>query len=385
MDDKKSSFDVAIIGGGPAGTASAIYLARLGHTVLVLEKSNYEYTRIGETLSPSTRLPLIDLGVWDLFIESCPIASHGIKSVWGGNDSQSISFVFNPFGTGWHIDRQKFDVILSNKAAAEGAVIRTGSLVTDIVPKMGIEKKWVIKFYNKYEEVESKRDPPLNGETSFQAKSLLIGTGRSPILVRKLGAQQIVSDSLVGLASRFYGEVETKDSFILIEASEEGWWYSAPVPSRGLIVVFMTDSDIMVRNHLNSESEWMGHFERTYYTKARCSGFTLLAGPNPFLASSQRLIRSVYEDKWLAVGDAALAVDPLSASGIPFALKSGRDAANALDQWLSGDSSAARNYDAQIDNEFHHYLKKRAFYYGLETRWQNSLFWKRRRFINPEN
>jgi flavin-dependent dehydrogenase len=143
----------------------------------------------------------------------------------------------------------------------------------------------------------------------------------------------------------------------------------------------MTDGDIMARNHLNHKEEWMKYFNKTEHTKARFIGCNLFEEPRIFSASSRMLSRNTYENMWMAVGDAALAVDPLSAGGILYALKSSRNVANALDQWLSGDSSSARSYDAQIDKDWHHYLNKRAFYYNLETRWPEALFWKRRSLL----
>ena len=54
--------DVVVLGGGPAGTATAIALARFGRRVTILERSHYESTRIGETLPPEIKRPLIGAG-----------------------------------------------------------------------------------------------------------------------------------------------------------------------------------------------------------------------------------------------------------------------------------------------------------------------------------
>jgi len=72
--------DVLVVGGGPAGTATALALRRYGFNVVVLERSDYKNTRIGETLLPAIREPLVNLGLWELFLSDSHLPSFGIHS-----------------------------------------------------------------------------------------------------------------------------------------------------------------------------------------------------------------------------------------------------------------------------------------------------------------
>lgn len=92
--------DVAIIGGGPAGTAAAIALARSGSSVVVLERSRYDRIRVGEILPPAVRLPLSALGVWDRFLGDRCVPSPGIVSAWGSPRLRGNDFVLDPYGSG---------------------------------------------------------------------------------------------------------------------------------------------------------------------------------------------------------------------------------------------------------------------------------------------
>jgi flavin-dependent dehydrogenase len=122
-------FDVAVVGGGPAGAAAAIVLAGSGARVALLERSTYDGVRIGETLPPDVRLPLERLGVWEQFRDGGHLPSPGIVASWGGPEPYANDFILNPYGCGWRVDRNSFDSMLAAAAAETGAVVKTGTAV----------------------------------------------------------------------------------------------------------------------------------------------------------------------------------------------------------------------------------------------------------------
>jgi 2-polyprenyl-6-methoxyphenol hydroxylase-like FAD-dependent oxidoreductase len=110
-----------VVGGGPAGAASALALRSRGFSVVVLERSDYRDVRIGETLPPSIRKLLVSLGVWDQFLAEKHSPSYGIRSAWGQDYLYDNDFIFNPYGMGWHVDRARFDAMLARNAERAGA------------------------------------------------------------------------------------------------------------------------------------------------------------------------------------------------------------------------------------------------------------------------
>ena len=200
MATDSSLFDVAVLGGGPAGTASAIKLASLGRKVIVIEQSKYDSPRVGETLPPHVKPILYELGVWHSFIASNHIPSFGIKSSWGGYDLSENSFIFSPYGSGWHINRQRFDQMLSEAAVSEGAIVLTNSKIVDIRPDP--KNGWSVEFRRKEENKEKKRVTSELGaskNTSVHAKAIINAMGRNSIFVRQLGAKHERYDNLMGI------------------------------------------------------------------------------------------------------------------------------------------------------------------------------------------
>src|SRR4051812_46129429 len=115
--------DVAVIGGGPAGAATALRLARDGAAVVLYERSDYRRPRMGETLPPSVNPLLRELGVWDRFAALEPVPSYQTASAWGGPEVAERSFIFSPHGHGWHADRAAFDRMLVEAAADAGVLV----------------------------------------------------------------------------------------------------------------------------------------------------------------------------------------------------------------------------------------------------------------------
>jgi flavin-dependent dehydrogenase len=101
--------------------------------------------------------------------------------------------------------------------------------------------------------------------------------------------------------------------------------------------------------------------------------------PQIYSAISQRLIRhDSPRERWLAVGDAALSVDPISGSGVIRALRTAQAAADTVLAALHSDPEAIDNYEADRDRDCTSYLFERSAYYELETRWASEKFWDRR-------
>lgn len=102
------AFDIAVVGGGPAGAATALCLARGGWRIALLERRSLDQARAGETLPPEINPVLRNLGLWETFLSQSPLESPGVVSIWGSPVLSEVDFAGNPFGCGWHVDRKRF-------------------------------------------------------------------------------------------------------------------------------------------------------------------------------------------------------------------------------------------------------------------------------------
>jgi flavin-dependent dehydrogenase len=347
-------FDVLVSGGGPAGAVAAMELGRRGFSVALIEQDTYQSPRIGETLPPMVRQPLTALGVWKAFLETGPLESYGIQTVWETSSPRFHDFLRNPYGCGWHVDRARFDSMLAHAAAGVGAELIMPARVTQC---RRTDAGW---------EIEAAQ-----GETVLRVtgKLLVDATGRKALLATQLGSQAHVMDRLIGAAA--FTDLQDTSRQTLIEAVDEGWWYSAPMPGDRMIFTYLTESDLW-RN-----SDWSGLIKQAKFTSDRAGSRPI--PPAQQIVSAASVVRCpVTGPDWMAIGDAALAYDPLSGQGVIKSMETGTRSADAIARYLGGDAQALTEYETWVQESYRSYLSQRSDFYGSVSRWPESRFWDRR-------
>lgn len=377
-------WDALIVGGGPAGAAAAITLARQGRRVLIVEKRTTQVAKFGESLPPAAvRTVEALLGSLD----AIDLPAHGIHktagniSCWSSAQPDVADFFYTPTGFGLGIDRARFDHALLQKARADGAVLHTSKFVQCRREPAG----WVVDLHSKA------------GREQHYADYLIDATGRRSVVAAGLGVARQRQECLFALGRRFITHEDDNDCYTRIEATPQGWWYSNRLPSADneakqnvsrRMVVFHTDRNLpSVREAATADG-----FDRLlrqspqlndYLQKHRYQPDGNIHGVD---AGGERLSQFA-GDGWLAVGDAAQAYDPLSSQGITKGLTSGVMAGqligyalNSLRQYghRDADISLFRRYADEQERLWAGYLQQYQYYYRSQPNWSDQPFWNRR-------
>ena len=331
--------DVIVVGGGPAGCAFAVTATRCGHRATVLDEGRRLRTWPGEALPAGGGELVASVFGADVLNGHAP--AYGTSAAWGSAELVDHSFMAHWSGHGWHLDRGAFDESLRDVARDVGVTV-----VTERVHAIdGDASAWRVN-------------------DRWSGQWLVDASGRAGAIVSRLGAHRVRIDeqvALVGVVPDRGGERVTT-----VEAVRDGWWYSAPLPAGRRVAAYVTDADLAPAHR---SAGWEGLLHQTLHVRD-------LVGSVGHVDVRAYPADTTYREEivgrgWLAVGDAAVAFDPLSSqglvTGIVMAARAGAMLSDGLEGW-------AADYRAVLDE----HIALRAEVARAERRWPDSAFWRRR-------
>ncbi|HTW81571.1 MAG TPA: tryptophan 7-halogenase [Terracidiphilus sp.] len=361
-------FDVAVIGGGPAGSAAALSFRKIvpEAKIAIFDAGRLQRWKPGETLAPGATEILESLGCLPSFQHAIEhneaLESFGTKAAWGADVPYEREFLFSLHGNGWRLDRARFDVMLLERAEARGIDVFRNTALKDSLEE---ESGWRLRF--------------AGGE--HRARFVIDATGRAARFAAQRGVRPIVSDNLAGVFVLFKSATEGDT---LIEAAESGWWYSTTVPGSTAVAAWMSDTDLIRQMTLRDSEQWNALLAQSTHTRIRLCGAESECAPGIFAAHSQRL-SEFGGPRWIAAGDAAMTFDPLSSQGILKALRSGKLASFVAADFLLRGADTLERYARLAAAEYAAYEQAKRDFYRKEMRWPSAPFWARRQAEPPVN
>jgi flavin-dependent dehydrogenase len=342
-------YDVAVVGGGPAGSVAALCIARFGSKTVLLE-SDGEKAGYGETLAPECNPLLRRLGLWETFQRSRPLESPGIVSYWGRSGPSQQDFVGNAHGSGWHVDRMRFDAELRLEAERAGVTVMNRERVSQVFREKGWWRLGAI-----------------------EARYLVDASGRNGLRIDAPAKREIDDCLLVHIFRISYRYGGPKDWRTVIASTPSGWWYWSPLPDGNAIAMFFTCREEYHKIRRLARTEWV----------RPAPSICELIGPgriveSRWISASSSIRKVPHGDGWIAAGDSLSSFDPLSGRGIFNALRSASLAAEAVHAPLHGRSAAINTFESRLRMEFMDYVRQRKLRYREEQRWPSNSFWQGR-------
>ncbi len=318
-------FDVAVIGAGPAGSSSAISLARRGHSVILVDKSFFPREKLcGDFLNPINWPIFEELGVAGelLSLEHEEVTAFRISACSGREIA--IHFPFQngqrPFGLG--LSRSHLDDLLLRRAAKEGAKVRQGQRVTDLRRE---RNGWTMTV----------------GRDRLRSTVLIGADGRNSWVAHRLGLARREENGCSSLAFqlRLRG-VEGIRGEVQIHLFPGGYAGVIGLGGDAANLCFTVE-----RSRIKGELSRATLFDNFLHKNLRLRELLRRSEIVGKISSAYPVYfspRRPYGDGLLLVGDAARVTEPVTGEGVYFALKSGELAAKSLEIAFSKGNFSAR-------------------------------------------
>jgi geranylgeranyl reductase family protein len=347
------STEVLVIGGGPAGSAAAYWLADLGHDVLVVEKKTFPREKTcGDGLTPRAVKQLGDMGLTEELSKFHRY--EGLRATAHGR-ALELQWPTHPVYPqhGYVVRRRELDTMVARNAVRKGATLLEGHEALEPVIERGFVRGAVVK--------SKESDTPI----TITAQYVIVADGANSRFGRALGTFR-TREWPYGTAIRTYWESPMHADPWIESAldvkdrngnSMPGYGWIFPVGDGtvnigvGLLSTFRDFKSVNTTQLLDAYAHQVADswkIDPDAPTQRATSGRIPMGGS----------VGPKAGPTYLVVGDAAGSVNPFNGEGIDYAYETARMAAQVIHEALvTGNASALQQYPMLLDEEYGQYFK----------------------------
>jgi flavin-dependent dehydrogenase len=356
-------YDVAIIGGGPAGSVAAALLARAGRRVVILERDKFPRFHIGESLLPFSMQAFTRLGLHEKFARAGFMEKFG-GEMYGACGDDGVKFYFedgfrSQTDRSYQVTRAEFDKVLLDHAAESGAEVRE---------ETGVDK---VEFSDESAVLAISRKGNTGAE-EITARYVIDASGRNSILSAKFKLKKNYEHlQKVSIFAHYDGmrRAEGRDGTLtrMVRAIDR-WFWVIPLSATRTSVGVVLDGPVYKQSGLSAEEFLQQAIEEQPLLMQQMRDAERVT---PVRTAADFSYRSTQltGDRWMLAGDAAGFIDPVFSSGVFLAVLGGEQAADVLHEVLDHPRKRRKlfaRYERNINKAMDVYLRFVDAWYSKE-------------------
>ena len=346
MPIQSEHYDCVVVGGGPAGSATAALVAEAGYQTLLLERESVPRFHVGESLMPETYWCFARLGVLEKMKQSDYVQKASVQFV-SSSGKESSPFFFDQHdpresSRTWQVERAEFDRMLFENAAEKGAECVDQTRVLRVLMEEGVARGV---------QVQQDDGPP----REITARVVVDATGQQALIANQQGIRKDDQDlKKVAIWNYFRGAFRSPgeqggSTIILHTRDKESWFWFIPLRDEITSIGVVADSDYLVKGRGDAGQVFAEELELCpvlgdWLSAAEETDRYRIAKEFSYRTGQQA------GDGWVLVGDAFGFIDPIYSSGVYFALKTGELAADTIIEGLAGDDLSAGQLGRWIED-----------------------------------
>jgi len=365
-------YDVAIIGGGPAGSTAATLLSKAGRRVIVLEREKFPRFHIGESLLPFSMQTFTRLGLQEK-LRAHFVEKFGGEIAEAGGEKAAKFYFKDGFASrtdrSYQVTRSKFDKMLLDHAGEAGAEICEETSVDDVMfDDGGVTLR--IRDLNQ----AGVADPHYRKiGPELRAKYLIDASGRNSVIGNKFklkkNYQHLQKLSLFAHYEGVEREAGIDGTLTRMVRTLDSWFWVIPLENNRTSIGIVLEAADFKKSGLSAEQFFERAIAEQPLVRNRIGGgrrVSQVYTAADFSYRSQKLTG----DRWLLAGDAAGFIDPVFSSGVFLAVLAAEQAADVLHDVLDHPKRVRRlfrHYERLVNRAMDVYLRfVESWYAGKE-------------------
>jgi flavin-dependent dehydrogenase len=366
------NYDVAIIGGGPAGSTAATLLSKAGRRVVVLERDKFPRFHIGESLLPFSMETFTRLGIQEK-LRAGFVEKFGGEIAEAGGEKAAKFYFKDGFGSrtdrSYQVTRSKFDKMLLDHAAESGAEVREETMVENV----DFDQDGATLFLRRDALPRVLGRAEARPSENIRARYVIDASGRNSVIGNKFklkkSYQHLQKLSLFAHYEGLGREEGIDGTLTRMVRTLQSWFWIIPLENDRTSIGIVLEAADFKGSGLSAEEFFERAIAEQPLVRNRIGAgrrVSQVYTAADFSYRSERLTG----DRWLLAGDAAGFIDPVFSSGVFLAVLAGEQAADVLHEVLDHPKRARRlfrHYERLVNRAMDVYLRfVESWYAGKE-------------------